>query len=67
MNVHFKTCMENILAKCTADIINFVICGDMNINILKFNNCLNDLFEGYGVKNIVKSPTCFKRESPYDD
>jgi len=46
--------MENILTKCTAEISNFMICGDMNINMLKSNNCLNDLFDAYGVKNIVK-------------
>ena len=52
--MHFKICMENILTKYTAEIINFVIFGDMNINMLKFYNCLNDLFDVYAVKIIVK-------------
>ena len=60
-NAYFKTCMKNILAKYTAEIINFMIYGDMNINILESNNCLNYL---YGVKHIVKSPTCFKVKVP---
>ena len=37
--------------------------GDNQL-MLKSNNCLNDLFDVDGVKNIVKSPTCFKGKVP---
>ena len=63
-NAHFKTCMENILTRCTAEGVNFVICGDMNVNMLQPNNCLSNIFDVYGVKNVIKSATCFKGKVP---
>ena len=63
-NSDFKTCMENILSKCMSEKLKFIICGDMNINMLQTNNCLSDLFDIYGVTNTVKSATCFKARIP---
>ena len=37
-----------------------VMLGDVNINLLQTPNCLSDMFDVYGLSNIVKSPTCYK-------
>ena len=63
-NMHFKICVENILTKYIAEIINFVIWGDVNINMLKSKTCLDDLFDVYGVKYIENSPTYSKGKVP---
>ena len=43
---------------------NAIIFGDLNVNMLSDNNCLNSVCEMYGMTNIVKSPTCFKGDKP---
>ena len=51
--------IENILDKCIIEQCNVIACGDMNIDVLK-TNCLQDVLEVQGFKNIVTKPTCFK-------
>ena len=60
----FKTIFEDVLKSCTRQGMNYIICGDLNVNMLKPGNCLVDLLDVYGSKNIVKSPTCFKSSVP---
>ena len=42
---------------------NVVLCGDINVNMLK-NNSISDIVDVHGMKNIVTKPTCFKSETP---
>ena len=37
-----------------------VMLGDVNINLLNIPNCLNDMFDVYGLTNLIHSPTCYK-------
>ena len=43
---------------------NIILCGDLNINMMKENNCLAPLFGALGVQNLVKDSTCFKGNTP---
>ena len=40
-----------------------VLIGDMNFD-MQSQNTLNDLCELYDLENIIKTPTCFKSDSP---
>ena len=51
--------IENLLDKCSIEQCNVIVCGDMNIDVLK-TNCLQDVLEVQGFKNIVTKPTCYK-------
>jgi hypothetical protein len=62
-NNHFKTVIENVIINCNKEDLNYIICGDLNINMLK-SNCLNDILDVYGCTNIVRKPTCFKSNVP---
>ena len=50
---------KNLLYKCIIEQCNVIVCGDMNIDVLK-TNCLQDVLEVQGFKNIVTKPTCYK-------
>ena len=52
--------LELIFNKISHEGKNIMCFGDLNINMLKENNYLNNVFDLLGVKNMVKSPTCFK-------
>ena len=39
---------------------NLIVFGDLNVNMMKQSKCLKNLFEVYGMKNLVTEPTCFK-------
>ena len=43
--------------------INVVLCGDINVNMLK-NNSISDIVDVHETKNFVTKPTCFKSETP---
>ena len=51
--------IESLLDKCVGEQCNVIVCGDININMLK-TNCLQDVLEVQGFKNIVPKPTCYK-------
>ena len=52
-------CIDQIMSQCVHLDVNFILIGDLNVNMLSPNN-LSDCFDTYGLKNIVKDPTCFK-------
>lgn len=60
---NFKDILENVITKLGQDGRNFLIIGDFNVNTLK-QNCLKQLFDLNGVKNVVNVPTCFKSDQP---
>ena len=37
-----------------------IMLGDVNINLLQTPNCLSDMFDVYGLSNMINSPTCYK-------
>ena len=39
-----------------------ILLGDVNTNLMQKPNCLNDLFDVYGLTNLVNSLTCYKCE-----
>ena len=51
--------IENLLDKCLTEQCSMIVSGDMNIDMLK-SNCLQDVLEIQGCKNIVTKPSCFK-------
>ena len=51
--------IENLLDKYVSEQCNVIVCGDININMLK-TNCLQDVLEVQCFKNIVSKPTCYK-------
>ena len=55
----FISNIESLLDKCVSEQCNVIVCGDMNINMIK-TNCLQDVIEVQGFKNIVTKPTCYK-------
>ena len=52
--------LESLFNKCSKDYSNYIVCGDINVNVLNEKHCLKDIFNVYGVTNIVNEPTCFK-------
>ena len=51
--------IECLLDKCVSEQCNVIVWGDMNVNMLK-TNCLQDVIEVQGFKNIVSKPTCYQ-------
>ena len=58
-----KILFDDITSQCTRNFKCVVIIGDLNINFMKENNCLVDTLDLYGLKNIVKEPTCTKSKN----
>ena len=62
-----NSCIRNIceflVDKGCQETKNLFIFGDFNIDMSCKSNCLNDLFDVIGVKNMVYSPTCFKNRN----
>ena len=58
---HLINCVESIMDLCMCDNLNstVVIMGDLNVDMLKPNS-LNDCFDVYGLKNLIKESTCNK-------
>ena len=59
MFVDTLTCFYNDLLTA-ASVKEIVMLGDININMLQTPNCLSDMFDVYGLTNLVDAPTCFK-------
>ena len=59
-NGHIVEFLDSLLNKCSSEVQNCIICGDLNINVLPSGHCFEETFEVQGVKNIVNSHTCFK-------
>ena len=47
-NNDFKSSMEILMSKCNSECLKYIVCGDMNINMLLPNNCLKNLMDVYG-------------------
>ncbi len=62
-HTEFKKFTDYIISSLGHDGCNFIITGDFNVNVLK-SNCLKDIFEVNGVKNMVNVPTCYKSKIP---
>ena len=54
---------NKMLSTYCSQYTNVVLCGDINVNMLK-NNSISDIVDVHGMKNIVTKPTCFKSETP---
>ena len=57
-NVTFVDHLDKLLSSYCSHYTN-VLCGDINVNMLK-KNCISDIIDVHGRKNIVTKPTCFK-------
>ena len=55
--------LDKLLSTYCSQYTNVVLCGDINVNMLK-NNSISDIVDVHGMKNIVTKPTCFKIETP---
>ena len=55
--------LDKMLSTYCSQYTNVVLCGDINVNMLK-NNSISDIVDVHGMKNIVTKPTCFKSETP---
>ena len=62
-NCNFKCAIESLFDKLSHERCNYIISGDFNVNILTKANVLEDVFDLYGVKNVVLKPTCFKSKN----
>ena len=63
-NDMFVNATSQLLNQLCADSNENVIVGDMNIDMSKEDNVLdNQICDSYGLKNIIKKPTCFKSEN----
>ena len=60
----FKNVFETISCKCLDIFKHCVILGDFNVNMINDKNCLADILQLHGQKNIVKQPTCTKGKQP---
>ena len=56
----FMNDLMSICNKMLLETKNFVINGDLNINMLSDGNRLEEFCDTYGFVNLVKEPTCFK-------
>ncbi len=59
-NVDFKATLETLCDRLTKERANILVAGDMNVNLIKGGNWLIDVLDVYGLKNVVKQPTCHK-------
>ena len=55
--------LDKMLSAYCSQYTNVVLCGDINVNMLKNNN-ISDIVDVHGMKSIVTKPTCFKSETP---
>lgn len=62
-NDMFVNCIEKTINLCR-QYNNFIIIGDMNINMLGEGNVLECVLHTQGLTNLVKEPTCFKSKNP---
>ena len=53
--------IEDVFAQMRQNVILF---GDLNINMLKAKNCIQDVLDVAGLKNLVNVPTCDKGSNP---
>ena len=52
--------LDKLLSTYCSQYTNVVLCGNINVNMLK-NNSISDIIDVHGMKNIVIKPTCFKK------
>lgn len=55
--------MSSLIDKCLTSYKNCIIFGDLNVNMTS-HNCLSNILDVHGVKNLVNGPTCFKSVTP---
>ena len=59
----FVSMFREMLNKLDTNGDDLLVMGDFNIDMIKDNNVINDeICDVYGLKNIIKSATCFKSE-----
>ena len=56
---HITKCIDCIMNTCVEGNVNIVFIGDTNVDMLKRNK-LRDCLDINGLKNIIKTPTCFQ-------
>ena len=54
---------DKLLSTYCSQYTNAVLCGDINVNMLK-NNSISDIIDVHGMKDIVTKPICVKSETP---
>ena len=59
-NGKFLGLFDDIMMKCSQQVKNIIIVGDLNVNFINSKHCLRDIIDLYGMINIVRKPTCRK-------
>ena len=62
-NIHvnvLNNAMENMINRCMLETNFIVVIGDLNVNFMQNPHQLHDVCDSFDLKQIVKSPTCFK-------
>ena len=57
---HLITALEYVSEKCLHEGTSLYIVGDLNVNVLKHPNLLDDVLDILSLTNVVREPTCFK-------
>jgi len=57
-DIQIQSVFDSMLCNCHREGVNDVLCGNLNVNMLK-SNCLTDILDVHGCRNIVTKPTCF--------
>ena len=57
---HLITALEYVSEKCLHEGTSLYIIGDLNVNVLKHPNLLDDVLDILSLTNVVREPTCFK-------
>ena len=57
-DIHIQSIIERIECNCHWEGVNYVTCGDLNVNMLK-SNYITDIMDAHGCRNIVAKATCF--------
>ncbi len=52
--------MDKLFNILEAEKVDFIVCGDKNVKVLKSNHCLTDVLCAHGLKNVVSKPMCFR-------
>ena len=61
ININFLTnALEKMLDKCFTESDHVHVIGDLNINFLPSPHNLSQICDTYDLKQLIKSPTCFK-------
>ena len=57
---HLITALEYVSDKCLHEGTSLYIIGDLNVDVLKHPNLLDDVLDILSLTNVVREPTCFK-------